>query len=260
MNETDKPYSALQVGRDIVTLVNIFTVAPGEQAPFAEAQMGEYRRLRGKVAGSLAANLHCSFDGQTLANLAQFRSMAEYRAWVESELMREHGLVIRHLILRSEPGMYRVANVATRTGGNVTFIETTENSGLVTQIVRLRVTDEARGNVLAQIAADSPTLVREVPGVASITVLDGQPIGLAPPPTEGAPRGVVGDEKVNFQSPLVTVYIQLDDHAAADRLGAHALFAKNLTTATTGVQEVYSHLFEVAFILNDDPDKPARGA
>lgn len=258
MNETDKPYSALEVRRDLVTLVNIFTVAPGEQAPFAEAQMGEYRRLRGKVAGSLSANLHRAFDGQTLANVAQFRSMADYHAWVESELMREHGLVIRHLILRSEPGMYRVANVTTRTGDDVTFIETTETSGLFTQIVRLRVADEARGNVLAQIAAASPTLIRDVPGVASITVLDGQPISLAPPPTEGAPRGVVGDEKVTFQKPLVTIYIQLDERETADRLGAHALFAQNLTTAAAGVLEAYSHLFEVVFIQNDDTDKPAR--
>ncbi len=93
---------------------------------------------------------------------------------------------------------------------------------------------------------------------ASITVLDGQPIGLEPPPTEGAPRGVVGDEKVAFQSPLVTIYIQLDERAAADRLGAHAFFAQNLTTAAAGVLEAYSHLFEVAFVLNDDIDKPAR--
>jgi heme-degrading monooxygenase HmoA len=257
MSDTDKHYSALQPGRDIVTLVNVFTVSPGGQARFAEAQIGEYRRLRGQVAGSLSANLHRGFDGLTLANLAQFRSMAEYRAWVESELMREHGLVIRHMIERSEPGMYRVAHVATGAGGNVVFVKTSENGGPLVQIVRLRVADEARAHLLSKLASASSTLVREVPGLVSMTVLDGQPIGLAPPPSHGAPRGVVGDEKVAFQSPLVTLYIQLDDSAAYERIVTHQLFRPNLT-ASAGVLEMHSHQFEVAFVLNDDLEKPTQ--
>jgi hypothetical protein len=258
MSDTEKPYSALEAGRDLVTLVNIFTVAPGGQTRFAEAQSDEYRRLHGKIAGSLAANLHRGLDGVTLANVAQFRSMPEFRAWVESDLMREHALVIRDLIERSEPGMYRVAHVASRTGRDAAFIEPTEGGGPIAQIVRLRAADESRERVRAHLIAEAPRLAREVRGVASVTLLDGQPIGLAPAPSSGAPRGAVGDEKIAFQSPLLTVYIQLDDPAAAEQLAAHELSKRLLTTAADGVLEARSHLFEVVFIQNDDPDKPTR--
>jgi hypothetical protein len=257
MSDTGNHYSTLQPGRDLVVLVNVFTVAPGGQEAFADAQTGEYRRLRGKVEGSLAANLHRGGDGISLANLALFRSMPEFRAWVESDLMREHTQVIRHLIQRSEPGMYRVAHVTNRTGGDVAFVEETSRGGPLARLVRLRASDGARAGVLAGVIEAAPLLVREVPGIVSVTVLDGQPIGLRPPPSEGAPRGAVGDEKIQFQSPLVTAYIQVEDATAAEKLAAHALFVSRFTAAAEGVAEASSHLFEVAFVLNDDPDKPA---
>lgn len=260
MSDTEKPYSVLQADRDLVTLVNVFTAPPGGQNAFAEAQMGEYRRLRGKVAGSLSANLHLGIDGVSLANVAQFRSMPEYRAWVESDLMREHALVIRDLIQRSEPGMYRVAHVSSRTGSGKVFVEPTQRGGPAVLLVRLRASDEARAGVLEGLVEAAPVLVREVPGVVSVSVLDGQPIGLRPPPSEGAPRGAVGDEKVAFQSPLVTAYVQLDEGAAAEKLAAHPLFVSRFTAAVAGVIEAFSQRFEVAFVQNDDPDKPARGA
>jgi hypothetical protein len=256
MSDIDRPYSALSGGRDLVTLVNVFTAPPGGHATFAEAQTGEYRRLRGQVPGSLSANLHVGLDGRTLANVAQYRTLDEYRVWIQSDLMRDHALVIRHLIERSEPGMYRVAHVEDRDGRGVVFVEAGPHP--LALLVRLKAEDGARADVLARLVESAPALVREVPGVRSLTVLDGQPIGVSPPPAAAAPRGAVGDAKVAFQGPLVTAYLQIEDAAVAEQIASHPLARGCLSAGAPGVIESWSNVFEVAFVLNDDPERPSR--
>jgi heme-degrading monooxygenase HmoA len=252
MSQSQETVTAIQAGREIVTLINVFTVPPGGQEPFAAAQSGEYRRLRGQIAGSLSANLHRGTDGVTLANYAQFRSMDDYRAWLQSDLMRDHLKVIHALIQVSEPGMYRVVHVKSRRDDGVVFV--TPNGPLV-QIVRLDVDPEARATLISSLREAADALVEALSGVVSVSVLDGQPVGVEPP--RDKPRGAVGDEKVRLSEPKVAAYIQLADRDAAVALAAHPLYRQHFTAEAPAVRGASSHLFETVFVQNNDPDKPA---
>jgi hypothetical protein len=252
MSQSPETITAIQAGREIVTLINVFTVSPGGQEPFAAAQSGEYKRLRGQVAGSLSANLHRGTDGVTLANYAQFHSMDHYRAWLQSDLMRDHLEVIRPLIQASEPGMYRVVHVKSRRNDGAAFIMP---NGPLVQIVRLDVAPEARATLLSSLREAADALVEALAGVVSVSVLDGQPIGVTPP--KDKPRGAVGDEKVRLAEPKVAAYIQLADRDAAFALAAHPLYRQHFTAEAPAIRDASSHLFEVVFVQNDDSDKPA---
>ena len=92
-----------------VVLVNVFTPKPGQLDAFVDAQVGEYRRLLGKVAGWRGNRIHRSLDGKTAVNYAVFESLAVYKGWRDSELFADHLKVIEPLVERAEPGLYEAA-------------------------------------------------------------------------------------------------------------------------------------------------------
>lgn len=89
-----------------VVLVNVFTPKPGQLDAFVDAQIDEYRRLLGRVAGWRGNRLHRSLDGRTVVNYAVFESLAAYKGWRDSDLFADHLKVIAPLVERSEPGLY----------------------------------------------------------------------------------------------------------------------------------------------------------
>jgi len=89
-----------------VVLVNVFTPKPGQLDAFVAAQIGEYRRLLGKVAGWRGNRIHRSLDRKTAVNYAVFESLAAYKGWRDSALFVEHLKVIEPLVEKSEPGLY----------------------------------------------------------------------------------------------------------------------------------------------------------
>lgn len=91
-----------------VVLVNKFTAKPGQLDKFIEAQMGEYKRLLGKVEGWQGNRLIKALDGKNAINIAVFDNMKSYTKWRDSKLFKDHVEIIKPFIEKSEPGMYEI--------------------------------------------------------------------------------------------------------------------------------------------------------
>jgi quinol monooxygenase YgiN len=94
-------------GRKIITLINVFTVAPAKQqeliALLARATDSSVR----EVPGFISASLHRSLDGTKVTMYAQWRSVEDYQA------MRQNAAAVPYLqqalaIATFDPGMYDV--------------------------------------------------------------------------------------------------------------------------------------------------------
>lgn len=93
----------------IVVLANVFTPKPGQIDAFCAAQIAEYRRLAGQVDGALGNRLLRAQDGSKAVNVAYFASRAQYDAWQQSDLFRDHLPKIKPLLDAVEPAIYEVA-------------------------------------------------------------------------------------------------------------------------------------------------------
>jgi len=89
-----------------LTLINIFTVDPGNQQKLVDLLEQATETVR-KVPGFVSSSLHRSLDGTKVTMYAQWRSMEDYNA------MRSNPAAAPFLqqaleIARFEPGMYEV--------------------------------------------------------------------------------------------------------------------------------------------------------
>jgi quinol monooxygenase YgiN len=91
----------------MVTLINVFTVDPANQARLVELLTRATHDSVRHAAGFVSARLHRSLDGTKVTMYAQWRSAADYEA------MRADPAPLPYLrealaIARFEPGMYEV--------------------------------------------------------------------------------------------------------------------------------------------------------
>ena len=91
----------------MVTLINVFTVAPGEQARLLHLLARATQEFVATAPGFLSATLHRSLDGSKVTMYAQWRSVEAYEA-----MRRDPGplpLFEEALTIATfEPGMYEV--------------------------------------------------------------------------------------------------------------------------------------------------------
>jgi len=71
-----------QIAQDqpVVTLINVFTVTPGDQLKLVEVLIEATDQVMCKQPGFVSANIHRSLDGTRVTNYAQWRSRADYEA------------------------------------------------------------------------------------------------------------------------------------------------------------------------------------
>jgi quinol monooxygenase YgiN len=75
---------------DQVTLVNVFTVEPGQQIELVDALDRATSTLFATVPGFISANLHTSLDGTRVINYAQWASEQQYKEALQRADIREH--------------------------------------------------------------------------------------------------------------------------------------------------------------------------
>ena len=92
-----------------VVLVNMFTPKPGRTEDFIRAQTDEYIRLRGRVEGALGNRLLRALDGKRVVNIAYFKRVELYDAWLASDLFADHLNRIRDLVVSVDPALYQPA-------------------------------------------------------------------------------------------------------------------------------------------------------
>jgi quinol monooxygenase YgiN len=96
---------------EIVTLINVFTVAPEDQRRLVDVLVEATRAVMRKKEGFISANIHQSLDGTRVTNYAQWRSKEAFEAMLGDREAVEHMGEAARIAERFEPHLYEVAFV-----------------------------------------------------------------------------------------------------------------------------------------------------
>jgi len=96
-------------GRDIATLINVFTVAPEEQQQLVDQLRAIIERTMTAQPGFISASVHKSLDGTRVVNYVQWRRREDFEA-----MLRDPDVFARvqegdKLALAVEPHLYEVS-------------------------------------------------------------------------------------------------------------------------------------------------------
>jgi hypothetical protein len=220
--------TSLDAGRSFITLINVFTVAPENQAPFIAAQVSEYKRFAGMTTGAVAANLHRGLGGTKATSYVQFHSVEEMRTWQTSDLLRSHLPTIRPYLARAEPGLYQAVEIVSR-GGRPARIEA--GAGQLALIVVMFTGGGARGpdEVLRGQREAARQLLDRIPGLRSLTLH----------------RGLVAP------TPDWALYAQLEDTEAGHALTEDPLYRAWFTAEGPHIGHTEQEVYEVSYVQNE---------
>ena len=80
----------IRAGDGVMTLINVFTVAPQRQQELVDILAEATDRVMVAMPGFISANIHRSDDGTHVVNYAQWRSRDDFAAMLADEQAREH--------------------------------------------------------------------------------------------------------------------------------------------------------------------------
>ena len=103
--------SHISTDRDLVTLVNVFTVAPDRQQHLVDLLVAATREVMNRLPGFISANIHQSLDGTRVVNYAQWRTTGDFEAMLANPAAREHMRAAAAIATSIEPHLYRVVHV-----------------------------------------------------------------------------------------------------------------------------------------------------
>ena len=92
---------------DVVTLINVFTVDPEDQRELVRLLNAATDGVMKQMPGFVSASIHRSLDGRHVANYAQWRSEADFKAMLKNPMAQEHMAAARSLA-SAEPVLYEV--------------------------------------------------------------------------------------------------------------------------------------------------------
>ena len=96
--------------KDVVTLINVFTVEPQHQDQLLRILTEATERVICKLPGFVSATFHKSLDGTKIANYAQWESQQAFEALFQNSEAMEHMLAIR-AIATGERSLYEVVSI-----------------------------------------------------------------------------------------------------------------------------------------------------
>jgi heme-degrading monooxygenase HmoA len=96
---------------DVVTLINVFTVAPEDQQRMVDVLVEATQAVMRKQPGFVSANIHKSLDGTRVANYAQWRSKEAFEAMLRDREAAEHMGEAARIAESFEPHLYEVSFV-----------------------------------------------------------------------------------------------------------------------------------------------------
>jgi quinol monooxygenase YgiN len=100
----------------VLTVINVFTVAPENQARLIDLLTRATESTVRHVTGFISATLHQSLDGAKVAMYAQWRSWDDYQRMRENTTASP--FLTEALTFSSfEPGFYRVVRTFSASGG-----------------------------------------------------------------------------------------------------------------------------------------------
>jgi quinol monooxygenase YgiN len=96
--------------RQLVTLINVFTVSPEHQQELVDVLVEATKSTMGRLPGFISANIHRSLDGTRVANYAQWASREAFEAMLTNPEAQPHMEAATRLAT-FEPVLYEVAYV-----------------------------------------------------------------------------------------------------------------------------------------------------
>ena len=103
--------TTISTDNDVVTLINIFTVAsPEDQQRLADVLAGAAPTMR-QVDGYVSSNIHKSLDGTRVVNYAQWRSREDYEAMLKDPAAAPHLKAAADIAEKFEPSLCEVSFV-----------------------------------------------------------------------------------------------------------------------------------------------------
>jgi heme-degrading monooxygenase HmoA len=96
---------------DVVTLINVFSVAPEDQQRLVDVLVEATKGVMRKQPGFISANIHKSLDGTRVANYAQWRSKEAFEAMLRDREAAEHMGEAARIAESFEPHLYEVSFV-----------------------------------------------------------------------------------------------------------------------------------------------------
>ena len=96
---------------DIVTLINVFTVAPEDQRRLVDVLVEATRVVMSNKEGFISANIHRSLDGTRVTNYAQWRTKEAFEAMLGDREAGEHMGEAARIAQSFEPHLYEVSFV-----------------------------------------------------------------------------------------------------------------------------------------------------
>ncbi len=94
-------------GHQIVTLINVFTVAPQDQQALIDVLVEATEKVMNTQPGFLSANIHKSLDGTHVVNYAQWRSREDFEAMLTQPEVQSH-MEAANRLAKVEPHLYEV--------------------------------------------------------------------------------------------------------------------------------------------------------
>jgi len=82
--------ATIEKGRELMTLVNVFTVSRDKQAELADLLVRATEETMRHLPGFISASIHRSVDGTKVINYAEWRSQADFAALKDNEEARPH--------------------------------------------------------------------------------------------------------------------------------------------------------------------------
>ena len=80
----------IRKGRDVLTLVNVFSVRPENQQKLVDMLVEATDETMKKMPGFISASIHRSLDGTKVVNYAQWRSKTDFDAMRQNPAAQPH--------------------------------------------------------------------------------------------------------------------------------------------------------------------------